>query len=116
MAFWTANFPADTVKSRQQADLDARHLSFTQTLRGIYRSGGVRALYKVRGRRRATNQYRPAVKLQPDSLELLCPAPQGWLITAARALPSNAVIFWTYELVSKELRMVQRSMGVEAEV
>eukprot|EP01006_Ploeotia_vitrea_P014384 TRINITY_DN38813_c0_g1_i1.p1 TRINITY_DN38813_c0_g1~~TRINITY_DN38813_c0_g1_i1.p1 ORF type:complete len:292 (-),score=37.75 TRINITY_DN38813_c0_g1_i1:109-984(-) len=65
MAYWTAFFPADVVKSQQQ--IVAEKEAFSTTFKRIYRNGGVRALYA------------------------------GWGITMVRALPSNAVIFCTYE-------------------
>jgi solute carrier family 25 carnitine/acylcarnitine transporter 20/29 len=62
MAFWTANFPADTVKSRQQTDSSVRHLGFSQIYRQIYQRGGFRALYKVRRRSKGDLRCRGAVR------------------------------------------------------
>jgi hypothetical protein len=73
-AYWTAFFPADTVKSRMQsADPTATTRSFVWWLRHLYATTGLRGLYR------------------------------GWGITVSRAAPSNAVLFLVYELTAKYL-------------
>jgi len=74
MAYWTAFYPAYTVKSQMQTDPKAANKSFVEVFRHITRTQGFRGLYK------------------------------GWGITVSRAMPSNAVLFLTYELVAKRLR------------
>eukprot|EP00501_MAST-03F_sp_TOSAG23-6_P001998 GSMAST32.ASY1.ANO1.2083.1 assembled CDS len=71
VAYWTAFFPADVVKSRIQTG----HLknsnpnpTFYSVLRHIYLTEGFRGLYK------------------------------GWGITVLRAAPSNAAVFFAYEM------------------
>mmetsp|Transcript_28183 Transcript_28183/g.32437 ORF Transcript_28183/g.32437 Transcript_28183/m.32437 type:complete len:323 (+) Transcript_28183:62-1030(+) len=78
VAYWTAFYPADTVKSRMQTQPE--HLSaggtssFFQTFLSMYRTDGVRGLYR------------------------------GWGITVARAAPATALIFATYEYTLKLLK------------
>eukprot|EP00301_Raphidiophrys_heterophryoidea_P024967 c8260_g1_i1.p1 GENE.c8260_g1_i1~~c8260_g1_i1.p1 ORF type:complete len:300 (-),score=90.16 c8260_g1_i1:516-1415(-) len=74
MSYWTAFFPADVVKSRMQTDPHWNGQSFARVFSHVFRTEGLRGLYA------------------------------GWGITVARAAPSHAVIFATYELVSKLLR------------
>ncbi|KAH9584331.1 Mitochondrial substrate/solute carrier [Trypanosoma melophagium] len=74
VAFWTVFFPADVVKTRMQVDPAFTPSGFMAALRLLYAEGGVRALY--------------------------C----GWTLTAARAFPSNAAIFATYDLCMRSLR------------
>eukprot|EP00760_Papus_ankaliazontas_P008551 PhM_4_TR13883/c0_g1_i1/m.56449 len=65
--YWTAFFPADVVKTRIQIDPRYAQHTLVQGLRDVYKEGGVRALYS------------------------------GWALTAGRAVPSNAVLFASYE-------------------
>jgi len=74
VAYWTAFFPADVVKSKIQTDPALKDSTFLQVFRKTFRVEGIRGLYA------------------------------GWGITCARAAPSHAVIFATYELVSKFLK------------
>eukprot|EP00051_Salpingoeca_urceolata_P028454 m.486952 g.486952 ORF g.486952 m.486952 type:complete len:303 (+) comp24695_c0_seq1:164-1072(+) len=71
--YWSAFYPADTVKSRVQTDPSLEGRSFVSIFKLLYREGGVRALYK------------------------------GWLVTVTRAVPSNGVLFLTYELMRELL-------------
>ena len=66
--YWTAFYPADTVKTRLQTDASLQGRSFFHVLKTVYRNEGIKGLYK------------------------------GWGVTALRAIPSNAFIFYTYEL------------------
>ncbi|KEG10525.1 mitochondrial carrier protein [Trypanosoma grayi] len=74
VAFWTAFFPADVVKTRVQVDPTFASYRFMEALRQLYLEGGIRALY--------------------------C----GWSLTAVRAFPSNAAIFVTYDLCMRVFR------------
>eukprot|EP00730_Choanoeca_flexa_P018774 TRINITY_DN9148_c1_g2_i1.p1 TRINITY_DN9148_c1_g2~~TRINITY_DN9148_c1_g2_i1.p1 ORF type:complete len:268 (+),score=38.45 TRINITY_DN9148_c1_g2_i1:202-1005(+) len=74
MAYWTAGFPADTVKSQMQTNPKLQGVGFLTVLRNIVAKQGVAGLYR------------------------------GWLVTVSRALPSNAVLFMTYETVERLLR------------
>eukprot|EP00045_Choanoeca_perplexa_P016574 m.224715 g.224715 ORF g.224715 m.224715 type:complete len:304 (-) comp17298_c0_seq1:1640-2551(-) len=74
MAYWTAGFPADTVKSKMQTDINLRGSSFLQVFRSIVAKEGVLGLYR------------------------------GWAVTVCRALPSNAILFFTYNAVEKLFR------------
>lgn len=76
MAYWTAFFPADTVKSVLQTDPARARLGFWRVFTDMAREGGVRALYR------------------------------GWLLTVSRAMPSNALLFLTFEMTEKLLRHV----------
>lgn len=72
VAFNLSLFPADTIKSRIQTealtgDTNKRSAGFLQVGKAIYRNGGIKALYR------------------------------GCGITVARAAPSSAIIFTTYE-------------------
>lgn len=68
VAYWSANFPADTIKSRVQTDPALAQRTPLDLARTIAREEGVGALYR------------------------------GWGITVLRAAPSHALIFATYEL------------------
>jgi solute carrier family 25 (mitochondrial carnitine/acylcarnitine transporter), member 20/29 len=48
MAYWTAFFPADTVKSCMQTEPALAQKGFFATFGHIYRTHGLRALYSVR--------------------------------------------------------------------
>ena len=74
VAYWSAFYPADTVKSHVQTHPDRATHGFWETFRRIYKVGGLRALY------------------------------QGWGITVMRAAPAHAVIFAAYEYTKKLLR------------
>ncbi|EGD80114.1 hypothetical protein PTSG_10388 [Salpingoeca rosetta] len=74
MAYWTAFYPADTVKTLQQSSPAYEGQNFTTVFRNVYNSQGFRGLYK------------------------------GWGLTVARAMPSNAVLFMAYELMNKLVR------------
>ena len=71
--YWTVFFPTDVVKTRIQVDNKYANHTLTRGLRDVYRQGGVKELYK------------------------------GWNITVARAMPSHALLFLTYEFCSKKL-------------
>nr|CCC92339.1 unnamed protein product [Trypanosoma congolense IL3000] len=71
VAFWTIFFPADVAKTRIQVDPAFANVGFFESLRLLYAEGGIRTLYR------------------------------GWLGTAVRAFPSNAVIFATYDLTMR---------------
>lgn len=73
--YWTAFYPADTVKSLIQTHPEHAGKGFMETLVAVYRSEGLRGLYR------------------------------GWGITAARAAPAHALIFATYESVIKMLQV-----------
>lgn len=65
--YWTAFYPADTVKSLVQTRPDYSNLNFQQACLRVYREQGIRGLYR------------------------------GWGITAMRAAPAHALIFAGYE-------------------
>lgn len=48
MAYWTAFYPADTVKSQWQTNPALQNKGFLEIFRHIARTEGVRGLYKVR--------------------------------------------------------------------
>mmetsp|Transcript_10405 Transcript_10405/g.14694 ORF Transcript_10405/g.14694 Transcript_10405/m.14694 type:complete len:359 (+) Transcript_10405:173-1249(+) len=85
-AYWTAFYPADTVKSYIQTSPDHNGSSFIRTLISLYRSIGIRGLYR------------------------------GWGITAARAAPAHAAIFATYEYTMKFLKANDDSYEPNSEV
>ena len=99
MSYWTAFFPADTVKSRIQTDPKLANESFTSIFKMIYKEGGARALYKVCNK--ITN---PLFFVFFYSFIFYLFKLQGWGITVSRALPSNAVLFLTYEIMAKFFR------------
>jgi hypothetical protein len=68
VAYWSANFPADTVKSRVQTDPTLAGRGTLEVARSIAREEGIRALYRGLG------------------------------ITVIRAAPSHALLFATYEI------------------
>lgn len=74
VAYWLVPFPADTVKSKIQADERFRGQPFARVLRTVLQEEGMRGLYK------------------------------GCAITCARAVPSHALIFYFYELSSSFLK------------
>ena len=67
VGYWTAFYPADTVKSLIQVHPDHSGKGFVETFRHIFEKEGVRGLYR------------------------------GWGVTAARAAPAHAAIFAVYE-------------------
>lgn len=74
VAYWTVPFPADTVKTRIQTTSKPgynQHTSFLQVFKHISKTEGIRGLYR------------------------------GWAVTALRAAPSNAAVFFAYELCMK---------------
>ncbi|KNH08238.1 mitochondrial substrate carrier family protein [Perkinsela sp. CCAP 1560/4] len=73
IAYWTAFFPADVVKTRIQVDTKKRQYTLPGAFRDVYREGGFAALYK------------------------------GWGITVARAIPAHAALFVTYEFIRNNL-------------
>jgi hypothetical protein len=74
VAYWTAFYPADTVKSLVQTHPDYIGRGFIESFQKIVRTEGYRGLYK------------------------------GWGITAARAAPAHATIFASYEYTMKLLK------------
>ena len=77
VAYWTAFYPADTVKSHIQTNPLHADQNFIQTFNYVYRTEGLRGLYR------------------------------GWGITAARAAPAHAAIFAVYEYTLKLLKQRQ---------
>lgn len=74
IAYWTAFFPADTVKTVMQTrQLAGADVSFTRCFAEMYRAQGIRGLYR------------------------------GYGITIARAAPATAIIFVGYEYTLKLL-------------
>mmetsp|Transcript_33639 Transcript_33639/g.78794 ORF Transcript_33639/g.78794 Transcript_33639/m.78794 type:complete len:215 (-) Transcript_33639:14-658(-) len=74
IAYWSAFFPADVVKSKMQTGaLPEGVSSFAQTFKWLHRKEGIRGLYRGLG------------------------------ITLCRAVPSNGFIFMTYEFVIRQL-------------
>ena len=73
VAYWTAFYPADCVKSLIQTRADFANKSFLEAFKTIYRTEGIAGLYR------------------------------GWGITVARGAPGNALVFAGYEYVSKLL-------------
>lgn len=73
MAYWTANFPFDTVKSLIQVQHRHERSSIMQVVAKLFREKGIRGFY------------------------------QGWLITTAKAFPSNALLFLVYEKTAEFL-------------
>ena len=71
--YWTAFYPADTVKSVVQTNPEFSDETFLTVFKNIYRAEGIRGLYR------------------------------GWLITVIRAVPAHAAIFAVYEQVMKIL-------------
>ena len=71
IAYWTAFYPADTVKSQIQTNPDFAQSSFARTFMSIYRNEGFAALYR------------------------------GWGVTVCRAAPAHALIFAGYEWTVK---------------
>ncbi|KPA77788.1 putative mitochondrial mitochondrial ornithine carrier protein-like protein [Leptomonas pyrrhocoris] len=67
VAFWTAFYPSDVVKTRIQVDPAYSNLGVWRAMARLYREGGVGILYR------------------------------GWTMTAARSFPSNAVIFAVFD-------------------
>jgi solute carrier family 25 (mitochondrial carnitine/acylcarnitine transporter), member 20/29 len=67
VAFWTAFYPSDVVKTRIQVDPAFHKMSVGRAMARLYREGGVALLYR------------------------------GWTMTAARSFPSNAVIFAVFD-------------------
>eukprot|EP00980_Cylindrotheca_fusiformis_P006914 scaffold1442_cov128-Cylindrotheca_fusiformis.AAC.35 len=74
VGYWTAFYPADTVKSMIQTNPDHMGNGFVETMVRVYQREGIRGLYR------------------------------GWGITAARAAPSHAMIFAIYEYTMKLLK------------
>jgi len=71
--YWTAFYPADTVKSMIQTNPDHSGKGFAETFCSMYEKEGLKGLYR------------------------------GWGITAARAAPAHAAIFAAYEYTMKLL-------------
>jgi hypothetical protein len=67
VGYWTAFYPADTVKSLIQVHPDHSGKGFVDMFRYVFEKEGVRGLYR------------------------------GWAVTAARAAPAHATIFAVYE-------------------
>jgi len=74
VAYWTAFFPADVVKSKVQTDPALRKESFLKVMKLIFRTKGIRGLYA------------------------------GWGVTCALTAPSHAIIFAVYESVMSMIR------------
>lgn len=74
VGYWTAFYPADTVKSLIQTNPDHVGKGFLETLTHVYQKEGIRGLYR------------------------------GYGVTAARAAPAHALIFAVYEYTMKLLK------------
>jgi hypothetical protein len=74
IGYWTAFYPADTVKTMIQTNPDHSGKGFVQTLMEVYKEKGIRGLYR------------------------------GWGVTVTRAAPAHALIFATYEYTMKLLK------------
>jgi hypothetical protein len=74
VAYWTAFYPADTIKSQIQTDPALARQGIAATGRRIWERGGLRGLYA------------------------------GWGVTMLRAAPENGAIFLCYEQVARYLR------------
>ena len=97
MCYWSAFYPADVVKSRMQTSGG----QFIPLFKAIYAEEGFRALYKVGG----AGATPPGLRGRGCRLTVVvAPGRQGWGITVSRAVPSNAVLFLVYELISKAIR------------
>ncbi|GET87372.1 mitochondrial ornithine carrier protein-like protein [Leishmania tarentolae] len=73
VAFWTALYPLDVVKTRIQVDPPYEKLRLWEAIMRVYQSEGLRSLYR------------------------------GWSLTAARSFPSNAVIFGVFDCCNRAL-------------
>ena len=73
VGYWTAFYPADTIKSMQQTRPDLKSKGFIDVFTTVFQESGIRGLYR------------------------------GWGITALRAAPSHAAIFAIYEYTLKLL-------------
>ncbi|CBZ25196.1 mitochondrial ornithine carrier protein-like protein [Leishmania mexicana MHOM/GT/2001/U1103] len=73
VAFWTAFYPSDMVKTRIQVDPAYEKLSLWGAMTRVYQTEGLRALYR------------------------------GWALTAVRSFPSNAVIFGVFDCCNRAL-------------
>lgn len=72
VAFWTFTYPIDAVKTKQQTmNADYLRLNFRQCCRRLYRTEGMRGLFR------------------------------GYSVTALRAVPGNAVLIAAYEQVTR---------------
>ncbi len=71
VAYWSAFYPADVVKTRIQGSISKKKLTLWTGLKSIYKNEGLAALYR------------------------------GWSIAAIRAGPTSAVVFTTYEKISR---------------
>jgi hypothetical protein len=74
VGYWTAFYPADTVKTMIQTNPDHSGKGFVQTFLEVYHTKGIRGLYR------------------------------GWGITVTRAAPAHALIFAVYEYTRKLLQ------------
>jgi len=74
VAYWTAFYPADTIKSQIQTHPQHANRGFLEMFAMLYKSEGLAGLYR------------------------------GWGITALRAAPAHATIFAAYEYTLKWLR------------
>ncbi|KAK8803277.1 hypothetical protein WA158_000971 [Blastocystis sp. Blastoise] len=73
ITYWTAFYPADTVKSNLQTDINWKDMSFRKAFIRICKESGIRGLYK------------------------------GLLITLIKAFPTNAALFVSYDYTFKLL-------------
>lgn len=72
--YWSSTFPADTIKSRIQSGLLCPKEGFVRNLMHVMRTEGILALYN------------------------------GLSVTLVRSVPSNGVIFFTYEMIMRSLK------------
>lgn len=75
-SYWTIFFPADNVKSRLQTDLSAKGKKFLDVFKMVYKTEGIRGLYR------------------------------GWMITAIRASYSHAFVFLIYTRAVKLFNII----------
>lgn len=79
VAFWTTTYPIDAVKTKQQTmKSDYLKLNFRQSVRRLYRTEGLRGMFR------------------------------GYGVTALRAFPGNAVLIAVYEQVNKFYELAVR--------
>lgn len=84
--YWTAFYPADTVKSMIQTSSDHTKKGFFETLAQIYNHQGLRGLYR------------------------------GWGVTVTRAAPSHALLLAVYEHTMKLLQPSSPELGGGSDV
>ena len=89
-SYWISTFPADTIKSRIQSTSNSK-VNVFDVFRDIYKVGG------VKGKIQRSVFLSCSIPVRINVCMITTGFYRGLSVTLCRAMPSNAIIFYTYE-------------------